>query len=146
VLVYVNDVILQSGYDYVVSTEGPTLTITVPLSIGDVIVIQEYATTYGTFVPNTPTKLGLYPAFKPRIYLDTTYVNPTLVIQGHDGSKTIAFGDFRDDLLLEFETRIFNNLKIKSAVPLTQADVTPVSSATQTTALARSTKSFRPVS
>jgi hypothetical protein len=125
VLVYVNDVILQSGHDYVVSTEGPTLTITVPLSIGDVIVIQEYATTYGTFVPNTPTKLGLYPAFRPRIYLDTTYVNPTLVIQGHDGSKTIAFGDFRDQLLLEFETRIFNNLKIKSAVPLTQADVTP---------------------
>ena len=125
VLVYVNDVILDSGYDYVVSTEGPTLTITVPLSVGDVITIQEYATTYGTFVPNTPTKLGLYPAFRPKIYLDTTYINPTLVIQGHDGSKTIAFGDFRDDLLLEFETRIFNNLKIKSAVPLTQADVTP---------------------
>jgi hypothetical protein len=124
-LVYVNDVILQSGYDYVVSTEGPTLTITINLNIGDVIVIQEYASTYGTFVPNTPTKLGLYPAFRPRMYLDTTYVNPTFVIQGHDGSKTVAFGDFRDELLLEFETRIFNNLKIKSAVPLTEEDVIP---------------------
>ena len=124
-LVYVNDVILQFGFDYVVSTEGPTLTITTPLSVGDVITIQEYATTVGTFVPNTPTKIGLYPAFQPKIYLDTTYVNPTLVIQGHDGSKTIAFNDFRDNLLLEFETRIFNNLKIKSEVPLTAADVIP---------------------
>jgi hypothetical protein len=124
-LVYVNGVILQSGYDYVVSTEGPTLTITIPLSVGDVITIQEYAETYGTFVPNTPTKLGLYPAFRPCIYLDTTYITPTLVIQGHDGSKTIAFNDFRDQLLLEFEIRIFNNLKIKSSIPLTSTDVVP---------------------
>jgi hypothetical protein len=63
VLVYVNGVLLQINYDYVVSTEAPTLTITIPLDVGDVIVIQEYASTYGTFVPNTPTKLGLYPAF-----------------------------------------------------------------------------------
>ena len=125
VLVYVNGVILQSGYDYVVSADTPTLTITAPLNIGDVVTIQEYATTYGTFVPNTPTKLGLYPAFQPRIYLDTTYITPTVVIQGHDGSITVAFGDFRDQLLLEFETRIFNNLKIKSEIPLTLADVTP---------------------
>ena len=125
VLVYVNGMILQSGYDYVVSTEGPTLTITIPLNIGDVITIQEYATTYGTFVPNTPTKLGLYPAFQPRLYYDTTYITPSWVIQGHDGSLTLAFGDFRDQLLLEFETRIFNNLKIKSEVPLTLTDVTP---------------------
>ena len=125
ILVYVNDVLLQSGYDYVVSPDTPTLTITVPLAVGDVIVIQEYATTYGTFIPNTPTKLGLYPAFQPKKYYDTTYVNPAWVIQGHDGSLTLAFNDFRDDLLLEFETRIFNNLKIKSEIPLTLTDVTP---------------------
>ena len=125
VLVYVNDVLLQSGYDYVVSTDTPTLTISIPLNIGDVVTIQEYAATYGTFVPNTPTKLGLYPAFQPKIYYDTTYITPSWVIQGHDGSLTLAFGDFRDQLLLEFETRIFNNLKIKSEVPLTITDVTP---------------------
>ena len=125
VLVYVNDVLLTFGYDYTIATDGPRLTITSPLVVGDVVVIREYLTTYGSFVPNTPTKLGLYPAFKPQIYLDTTYVNPTLVIQGHDGSKTVAFGDFRDSLLLEFETRIYNNLKIKSAIPLPVADVIP---------------------
>jgi hypothetical protein len=95
------------------------------LAVGDVVVIREYATTYGSFVPNTPTKLGLYPSFKPQIYLDTTYITPTLVIQGHDGSKTIAFDDFRDSLLLEFETRIYNNLKIKSAIPLPATEVIP---------------------
>jgi hypothetical protein len=125
VLVYVNHVLLQIDSDYVVSTDAPTLTITVPLATGDVVTIQEYATTYGTFVPNTPTKLGLYPAFRPMMYYDTTYVDPAWVIQGHDGSITLAFGDFRDQLLLEFETRIFNNLKIKSEVPLTLSDVTP---------------------
>jgi hypothetical protein len=90
------------------------------------VVIQEYAETYGTFIPNTPTKLGLYPAFIPEIYLDTTYVTPRRVIRGHDGSITVAFDDFRDQLLLEFETRIYNNLKLDgNPVPLTATEVVP---------------------
>lgn len=32
-------------------------------------------------------------------------------IRGHDGSYVKAYKDFRDDLLLEFEKRIFNNIK-----------------------------------
>ena len=42
------------------------------------------------------------------------FVNyPKLVcmIQGHDGSKIKAYGDFRDNLLLELEKRIYNNIK-----------------------------------
>ena len=65
-----------------------------------------------SYIPETPTKLGLYPKYTPTKYYDTTYVTPTYVIQGHDGSITPAFGDFRDDLLLEFEKRIYNNIKI----------------------------------
>ena len=88
--------------------------------------IQEYETTYGSYVPNTPTKLGLYPAYVPEIFLDTTYVEPIFVIRGHDGSITRAFDDFRDQLLLDFETRIYNNLKLNgNPVPLTAADVIP---------------------
>ena len=125
-LVYVNDRLLTRGIEYVVSSDAPTLTITVPLSVGDQVVIQEYAETYGTFVPNTPTKLGLYPAFVPEIYLDTTYVEPRRVIRGHDGSITVAFNDFRDQLLLEFETRIYNNLKLDgNPIPLTATEVVP---------------------
>jgi hypothetical protein len=124
-LIYINNNLLTINYDYTVSPDSPQLTITVPLSVGDVVTIQEYLTTYGNFVPNTPTKLGMWPAYRPHIYLDTTYVTPTFIILGHDGSKTVAFGDFRDSILLEFETRIFNNLKIKSEVPLSATDVIP---------------------
>ena len=124
-LVYLNGVLLTINKDYVVSTDSPRLTIISRLEVGDVVVIREYPTTYGNFVPNTPTKMGLYPAWQPRIYVDTNYVTPQTMIQGHDGSLTVAFGDFRDQLLLEFETRIFDNLKIKSEIPLQLTDVMP---------------------
>ena len=124
--VYINNVILTREYDYVVSTEGPTLTITKSLNIGDVVTINEYSDTAGNFVPNTPTKLGLYPKYEPRIFLDQDYVNPTPVIQGHDGSITVAFGDIRDQVLLEFEKRIFSNLKNDgNPPPLVAEDVIP---------------------
>ena len=124
--VYINNEILTREYDYVVSTEGPTLTITRTLNIGDVVTINEYANTAGNFVPNTPTKLGLYPKYKPEIFVDNDYVNPTPVIQGHDGSITVAFGDIRDQVLLEFEKRIFSNLKNDgNPPPLVAEDVIP---------------------
>jgi hypothetical protein len=125
-LVYVNDRLLVRDIEYVVSANAPTLTITIPLAVGDTVAIQEYSATYGTFIPNTPTKLGLYPAFVPEIYLDTTYITPRRVIRGHDGSITVAFDDFRDELLLEFETRIYSNLKLDgNPVPLTATEVVP---------------------
>jgi hypothetical protein len=124
--VYVNNVILTRGYDYVVGTESDTLTILVPLTVGDVVTINEYTSTAGNFVPNTPTKLGLYPKYDPKLFVDTDYVNPTPVIQGHDGSITVAFGDIRDDVLLEFEKRIFSNLKNDgNPPPLVAEDVIP---------------------
>jgi hypothetical protein len=124
-LVFLNGSLLTKDYEYIVSDDSPTLTITAPLAIGDSIRIREYPTTYGSYVPNTPTKIGLYPSFKPAIYIDETYLSPRAVIRGHDGSITVAFSDVRDQVLLEFETRIFNNLKIQSTVPLVAADVTP---------------------
>jgi hypothetical protein len=124
--VYVNNVLLTRQYDYVVSTDGPVLTIIPVLNVGDVVVIREYSNTVGNFVPNTPTKLGLYPKYEPKIFLDQDYVNPTLVIQGHDGSITVAFGDIRDQVLLEFEKRIFSNLKNDgNPPPLVAEDVIP---------------------
>lgn len=126
-LVYYNgDTLLTRGVDYTVNIDSPTITVNIPLTVGDTITIQEYDSTSGSFVPNTPTKMGLYPAFIPEIYLDTSYINPTLVIRGHDGSITKCFGDFRDQMLLQFELRIYNNLKLDgNPVPLTAADVIP---------------------
>jgi hypothetical protein len=47
------------------------------------------------------------------MFVDDTYQEPQEVIQGHDGSITIAYGDYRDDLLLELEYRIYNNIKVE---------------------------------
>lgn len=123
--VFLNGILLTRGYDYDVVPDAPNLIITAPLVVGDIISIREYPNTYGSYVPNTPTKMGLYPAFRPEIYVDTTYVEPRIVIRGHDGSITLAFNDVRDGVLLEFEKRIFNNLKIVSPIPLIYEDVTP---------------------
>lgn len=124
--VYLNDVILTRGQDYVVATDGPRITVLTDLTLGDVLVIREYTATYGNFVPNTPSKLGLYPAWRPVMTTIETSSGSQSVIIGHDGSVTPTFGDIRDDVLLEFETRIFNNIKMDgNTIPLTAADVIP---------------------
>jgi hypothetical protein len=112
--VYINGVQLIEGTDYKFESDfSGFVTITKTKVINDVIDIYEYNTTDGSYIPATPTKLGLYPKFKPEIFTDTTYQVPTKVIQGHDGSIFVAYEDFRDDLLLELEKRIYNNIKVE---------------------------------
>ena len=124
--VYLNDVILIRGVDYTVPADGPRIVVSAVLTLGDTLTIQEYTATYGSFVPNTPTKMGLYAAYIPGILTEQTSTGFTQVIQGHDGSITPIFGDLRDDVLLEFETRIYNNLKLDgNPVPMTIYDVLP---------------------
>ena len=110
--IYLNDVQLVEGRDYTFGTDV-FFEILTDLAEGDILTAVEYESTDGSFCPATPTKLGLYPKFIPSKFLDTTYSEPTEVIQGHDGSITIAFGDYRDDLILELEKRIFNNIKVQ---------------------------------
>jgi hypothetical protein len=76
------------------------------------LLVVDRPSTVGNYIPETPTKLGLYPKFMPMIFVDDTYQTPTKVIQGHDGSITPAFNDYRDDLLMELELRIYNNIKV----------------------------------
>jgi len=124
--VYLNDVILTRDRDYVVATNGPRITISATLTIGDIVTINEYSATYGSFVPNTPSKMGLYPAWQPEIATLVTSNGTGEFVIGHDGSETPVFGDIRDQVLLEFETRIYNNIKQDgNPVPLTVEDVLP---------------------
>jgi hypothetical protein len=111
VILYLNGVQLVHGKDYVFGADV-FFEILTPLTVNDTIEAYEYHSTDGSFCPSTPTKLGLYPKFEPKIFIDNTYRTPQKVIQGHDGSITIAFDDFRDELILELEKRIFNNIKV----------------------------------
>jgi len=112
ILVYSGSHQLVYGKDYYFPLDRPAIIIddAVDLIAGSIIEIREY-NTEGNYIPETPTKLGLYPKFLPAIFNDNTYSNPIQVIQGHDGSLTPIFGDYRDLFLLELETRIYNNIK-----------------------------------
>lgn len=129
VLVYLNNKLLKYGIDYEFEQYTAGIKILTNLAKGDVLTVKDYISTVGTYVPPTPTKLGLYPKYEPSIFIDNSYVDgPKKVIQGHDGSITLAFSaynetdDYRDLALLEFETRVFNNLKASYNTDLINID------------------------
>lgn len=123
VLVYLNGEQMTYGRDYTFGEGQPVININiapelpedgtyyVELFDNDVITIKEYRNTDGSHIPQTPSKMGLYPAYRPRIIeegYDGAYTN---VIRGHDGSLTVAYNDYRDAIILELELRMFNNIK-----------------------------------
>ena len=112
ILVYLNQKPLIYGRDYLFRNDDAFIEIIASLKVGDKILIKDYASTDGCYIPFTPTALGLYPSFIPEMYIDDTYRDPTKVIQGHDGSIIKAYNDYRDDLILDLESRIFNSIRI----------------------------------
>lgn len=112
VYVYLNGEQLLHGYDYQFSNIDESVEILTALSAGDTVEIRQYTATQGSFVPITPSKVGLYPKYKPELVVDNTYSTPTTFIVGHDGSRTKAYGDYRDNIILELEKRIYNNIKV----------------------------------
>ena len=113
VYVYINGRQLINNIEYTFNSTFGFVNIVVDFNEADVIEIREYVSTSACYIPPTPTKLGLYKKFTPRKFLDDTYVQPINVIQGHDGSIITAFNDYRDDLILELEYRIYNNIKVE---------------------------------
>lgn len=111
VYVYINNNQLINGIDYVFNGTFGFVEILKDLVENDVIEIREYVTTAASYVPPTPTSMGLYKKYTPGRFIDDTYIESKEVIQGHDGSLTFCYGDYRDDLLLELELRIYNNIK-----------------------------------
>lgn len=109
-----NKSLLVKDRDYTFNLNNPGFTIndSFNLNYDDILTVVEYHNTDGNYIPETPSKLGMWPRHYPELFVDDTYADgPVTVIQGHDGSITPAFGDFRDDLLIEFERRIYNNIK-----------------------------------
>ena len=114
VYVYLNGTQLLYNIDYTFSDQGFIIVRdSVVMADEDEITIYEYENTDACFIPQTPTKLGIWPKYEPKIYTDTSLVTHRVMIQGHDGSQVLAYGDYRDELILELEKRIFNNIKVK---------------------------------
>ena len=111
VLVYYNGQQLTRGTDYEFAANGLGFTVYRALDFNGVLTVYEYANTDGSYVPETPAKMGLALGHAPQKTTDSSYQTTQNVVIGHDGSVTIAFGDVRDDMLLELELRIYNNIK-----------------------------------
>lgn len=113
VLIYLNNYQLILDKDYILDPINETVTILVNIYENDKLDIVHYLDTTGCYIPPTPSKLGLYPKIYPIIIEDSSYLDgPIKFIRGHDGSLTKAFNDYRDDIILEFERRVFNNIKV----------------------------------
>jgi hypothetical protein len=67
----------------------------------DYVILKTIASTYVRFKTALPSNVVVVIKF------------PVAVVRGHDGSINIAFNDYRDDLILELEKRIFNNIKVE---------------------------------
>ena len=106
-----NEKLLMIGIDYEIVSTNLVIDINFYSHVGESVYIALYKNALPAYIPSTPTKIGAYGTYIPRIELDTSYTVPAQVIIGHDGSKTLAYGDYRDNLLLELETRIFNLLQ-----------------------------------
>jgi hypothetical protein len=123
---------LIKDIDYTINANEPYVNVTFGLISGDQITVKEYNQTYGSYVPNTPSKLGLYQAYNPEIVYDNTFITPTYMLRGHDGSLTKLYGtyadgsltDIRDIVMLEFEQRIYNNIKV-SRVAIDYTEIIP---------------------
>ena len=131
---YTVNTTLLNGKDYQVSTTAAALTVTYPIIPGDQIQIDEYSQTFGSYCPSTPTKLGMYPKYIPEVVYDETYQPATWFIRGHDNSYNRLYGNYdpitktlddpRDSATLEFEQRIYNNIKLPESYD--QVDSLPV--------------------
>lgn len=61
------------------------------------------------YIPATPAFLGLDKNFKPSIIT----INGSKVLECHDGAVDVIYNDFRDNILLNLETNIYNSILSK---------------------------------
>lgn len=127
-----NETLLTIGVDYEIVSTNLSIDVQINVAnvpVGNSIYVALYKNPLPAYIPSTPSKIGAYGVYLPRIELDTSYVIPTNVIIGHDGSKTIAYGDYRDQLLLELEKRIYNLIQYRFRhqhyLPIRLEDVKP---------------------
>ena len=103
---------LVIDHDYTIINYNPITIRLIGNYLGSTIISKLYtAERDSAQCPPTPSVLGIYPLFQPEIISDTTFETPQDVLIGHDGSRTPLYGDTRDEILLDFEQRIYNASK-----------------------------------
>ena len=107
--------LLIADKDYTINSTGGIITVTFTddyvLTLGNTLTFDIYDSIRDTVnIPPTPSTLGIYPVYEPAIIIDDTFQTPMSVILGHDGSKTPATNDVFDQILIEFEIRVYNNI------------------------------------
>lgn len=151
--VYDNAKLLLLNVDYALDyVDGDTVISWINQDIDDMeVTARIYQDAPPAYIPATPTKLGMESAYIPVLEKDTTFVDPVLMIVGHDGTRTPAWGeinidesvstqtfvyaedvttdpDIRNDVYFELEKRIYNGLNpefVKLAPPLVDVDIRP---------------------
>lgn len=81
------------------------------ISDGDVIEVRYFKLIQETFIPPSAAKLGISAVYKPRYIIDQEFNTPQTMIVGHDGSKTLCWGDRTDSILLLFEKLVYNRIE-----------------------------------
>lgn len=112
VLVYHNGLQLIKGYDYKFDYTKPVIILAdhIVTNLNDQIEIRDYASTDGNFIPETPSKLGLYPKYLPEIYFDNTF---RVVNSSPDTSAYFTVNDGQS--LRNFIIRLDDPVKISQA-------------------------------
>jgi len=114
VIIYRNGVqLIGTRNEYFFDYDNNAVIILLPLALKDVISIHCYLDTTGCYIPPTPSKLGMYPAAVPTVYVDTSVTPARTYILGHDSSSFLGYGDYRDNIILEYEKRVYNNIKVR---------------------------------
>ena len=108
--VYINGKLQKHIQDYIVSFGSQVNFNNYAGQTGDVIEYRYYTTLSESFIPPSSTKLKINQLYNPEIVTDREYYPDLEMIRGHDGSLTPVWGDKTDDILLEFETLIYNRL------------------------------------
>ena len=111
--VYLNGVLQLNKIDYNINGSEIEF-VEYTAQIGDVIELRYYEKLANTFVPPSSSKLDINALYIPRVVTDSEYHPDVEMILGHDGSLVPAWNDRTDEILLEFETMIFNRLSVTS--------------------------------
>ena len=116
VSVFKDGILQRLNVDYTVSQTGNELTFVVPVQNTNTVYLRRYDSIKETFIPPSATYLKINPAFRPEVIDDVNYSNnpngyPSMsFLRGHDGSMMKLWNDRTDDIMMLFETFIWNNL------------------------------------